>query len=133
MKFSEVQLPSNRRFGFLFSFIFLAIGIYFLYSQTSKVGLSFVVLSFFIGIVSIYKEDLLLPFNKVWMRFGFTLGLIISPIILGILFFILLTPVALITRSLGRDELRLKRVGGHTYWRQRNMNRSIKDSFRYQF
>jgi hypothetical protein len=74
-----------------------------------------------------------LPLNKLWFGLGILLGKIISPIVLGIMFFILITPVALATRAFGRDELKLKKRNLNTYWVSRNPAGPAKDSFKNQY
>ena len=76
------------------------------------------------------NPDLLGPFNKLWMLFGFMLGKIISPIVLGLLFFLVISPVALFCKMFGRDELRLKGSTANSYWVDR---RESQTSFTNQF
>jgi hypothetical protein len=66
------------------------------------------------------------------MRFGLLLGMIVSPIVLGLIFFIMFTPVAFLMRLRGRDELRLKSKEKHTHWIQRDTPMQT-DSFKHQF
>ena len=70
--------------------------------------------------IDLIKEDLLLPFNKLWMRLGFFLGKIISPIILGIIFFFIFTPIAYGMRIFNRDELNLKFGEKISHWKNRS-------------
>ena len=84
-------------------------------------------------ILTIIKPGLLLPLNKLWMRLGLILGSIISPIILGIIFFGLFTPIAFVMRLFSRDELRLKLEPRSSYWRIRNTSKQIVESFKNQF
>ena len=65
---------------------------------------------------TIIKPDTLLPLNKLWMRFGLLLGMIISPIVMGVIFFVIFTPIALIMRLFGRDELRLQFNKQSSHW-----------------
>ena len=82
--------------------------------------------------LTIVKDDILLPLNKLWMRFGFLIGMIVSPIILGIIFFGLFTPIALIMKLSGRDELKLKLKKKPNHWISRS--ELIKsESFKQQF
>jgi len=62
---------------------------------------------------------LLTPFNKLWMRLGLLLGLIISPLVIGMIFFVLFVPIGILMRLFGRDELRLKSKAGGSYWIRR--------------
>ena len=87
MKFSEVKLPSNRKFGIFFSGIFFVLSIYFLYLESYLLAPTFFIISLLFIVISIFKADLLLPLNKIWMRIGIILGRIISPIIMAAIFF----------------------------------------------
>mgnify|MGYP006143122933 FL=1 len=132
MKLSEIELPSNKKFGYFFTLIFTSVSIYFFINSM----LSWAILFAFIGVIffitTFVKASLLLPLNKLWMRFGLLLGQIISPLVLGIIFFGIFTPVALLMRLSGRDELRLKFKNKTSYWILRN--EPIQgDSFRRQF
>jgi len=86
-----------------------------------------------VSVATTFKEELLLPFNKLWMRFGFLLGLIVSPIVLGFIYFGLFTPISLIMRLVRRDELRLRLKNRTSYWIIRDPNHLKKTSFRNQF
>ena len=108
MKFSEIELPSNNRFGFFFTFVF-AVASSYLYNATSALWaytFGFVSLSFLT--ISMVKAEILLRLNKLWMQLGHLIGIMVSPIVLGIIFFGLFTPIALFMRLSGRDELWLK-------------------------
>jgi hypothetical protein len=106
----NAPLPSNKKFGLLFFGVFFALALYVHYKNeaTSIIGLLLLVSSFFL-ISSFFYQGLLSPLNKAWFMLGLALGKIVSPIVLGIIFFGLITPIALIARLLGRDELKLKR------------------------
>ena len=108
MKFSEVELPSNRNFGFFFAFIFGLVALYFYVNSSMAWGYPMAFFSALFLLVTIVKSDVVLPLNKVWMRFGLLLGLIVSPIVLGVIFFGMFTPITVLMRMSGRDELRLK-------------------------
>ena len=132
MKFSEVELPSNKKFGFFFTLVF-AIATGYFYTNASftwaYVFASTLVVFF---IVTVVKAEFLLPLNKLWMRFGLLLGMVFSPIVLGIIFFGLFTPIALIMRLSGRDELSLKFSKKPSHWILRS--ETIKsESFKQQF
>ena len=132
MKFSEIELPSNRKFGFFFTFVFGLAAAYFYYSANVGWVYVFIGLALIFLLVTLIKSDALLPLNKLWMRFGLLLGIIINPIVLGILFFGFFTPVAILIRLSGRDELRLKFSRKVSHWIIRS--ESIKsESFKQQF
>ena len=129
----KVQLPSNFRFGIFFTFIFLIISIYFLYNNNFNFFLLFVLLATFFFILSIMKPILLLPLNKLWMQLGFILGFIVRPLVLGFIFFIILSPIALILKFFNRDELNLKMSNKFTYWKEKEKLSSNKEDFKNQY
>ena len=133
MNFSEIELPSNRKFGLLFTAIFIIFSGYFLNEQAYRTASIFSGLSAIFLATSLLKEELLLPLNKLWMRFGLLLGMIVSPIVLGLIFFGLFTPIALGMRLFGRDELRLKLKRYETFWKLRQSVEKHSDTFRNQF
>ena len=131
MKFSEVALPSNRMFGLFFTLILLMVGWYFFdYRLVSNICLSMAVLFL---VVTIFKSELLLPLNKGWMMLGFLISIIVSPIVLGVLFYGLFVPTAIMMRIVGRDELRLKIKLRKSHWKYKQSVGSQKESFRNQF
>lgn len=132
MKNTEIELPSNKKFGLFFSLIFTLIAGYFYFSETwhAVYSSSLVALLFFL--VTVIKADALLTLNKLWMKFGVCLGLIVSPIVLGLIFFGLFTPIAILMRLSGRDELRLRVINKPSHWILRD--EPIKtEYFKYQF
>ena len=133
MNFPEIQLPSNRKFGFFFTAIFCVTAVYFILVNNfliffifSSLGLSFLV-------ATLLNANLLLPLNKLWMRFGLLLSKVISPIILGLIFFGIFVPVSLIIRLIGRDELNLKAKKKSSYWILRKISATKSYNFKYQF
>lgn len=132
MHFSEIELPSNRKFGFFFTFMFVITAAYFYYSNNVSWAYVFIGAASIFLFVTLLKSDALLPLNKLWMRFGLLLGMIVSPIVLGIIFFGLFTPIALLMRLSGRDELRLNFSHKVSHWITRS--EPIKsESFKHQF
>ena len=133
MEFPNIQLPSNRRFGVFCLFIFGLVGI-FLFEGVMTITLY--MLSALFGatlIVTLTKPSLLLPFNKGWMWIGYFLGRVVSPFVLGIIFFFLITPLALIFKISNRDELRLKPSKAQSHWRERSPIGPDAKSFKKQF
>jgi len=132
LNISEIKLPSNRKFGFFFTFIFAVLAAYFYHSANVSWVYVFVATALLFLLITLIKSDALLPLNKLWMRFGILLGMIVSPIVLGIIFFGILTPIAMLMRLSGRDELRLKYTQKASYWISRS--ELIKsESFKNQF
>jgi tellurite resistance protein TehA-like permease len=132
--FAEIELPSNRRFGLFMAAALLAIAAYrWTTHHPLQMAIAAVLAALFAG-VAFLKPTLLLPLNRAWMGLGTLLGLVVSPIVLGILFFALFTPLAIILRLAGRDELRLRRLpAGLSYWRVRAPPGPQPDSFPRQF
>ena len=120
MKFSEIELPSNKKFGFFFTFVFLVATIYFFFTDLILLSQGLVIITVSFLLITIFNPRLLLPFNKLWMRFGFLLSMIISPIVLGLIFFGLFTPYGLVMRLFGRDELHIRINNMNTYWKNRS-------------
>lgn len=132
MKFAEIELPSNQKFGFFFTFIFAVAATYFYYTANVTWTYVCIAAALIFLLVTLVKSDALLPLNKLWMRFGLLLGMIVSPIVLGIIFFGLFTPIAILMRLSGRDELRLKFNQKASHWILRG--EPIKsESFKHQF
>ena len=132
MKFSEIELPSNRKFGIFFTFVFALAAAYFYNSDIMTWAYLFSATSLIFLVITLVKDELLLPLNKLWMRFGLLLGIIVSPIVLGLIFFGLFTPIAMLMRLSGRDELKLKFSRKASHWISRS--EPIKSgSFKNQF
>jgi len=132
MRFYEIELPSNRKFGLFFTFLFATTAAYFYYSTNLSLAYVFIVAASIFLLVTLIKSDALLPLNKLWMRFGLLLGMLVSPIVLGIIFFGMFTPIAILMRWSGRDELRLKFNQKASHWITRS--EPIKSaSFKHQF
>ena len=128
------NLPSNQSFGFLFAGIFALIAAYAAYRGAYGFKVyGWLIAGAMIGLITITAPNLLTPFNKSWMRLGYVMGLVVSPLVLGVIFFFLITPVALVTRLFGRDELRLKKTKLNSYWIERDPPGPAGDSFDKQF
>lgn len=126
------KLPSNHKFGYFFTLIFLIVSIYFFFRE---IYMAFYVLgmcSIVFFLITIIKAEILRPLNKLWMSFGLVLGMIISPIVMGFIFFVIFTPTSILMRLYGRDELLLKFKYKPSYWTNRNYNIQ-SNSFKKQF
>lgn len=132
MKMSDVELSSNRKFGFFFTVVFLIIAFYFYYINSYVWFYISLTISLAFFTTTILKADFLLPLNKLWMQFGLLLGIIISPIVMGLIFFGIFTPLGILMRLLGRDELYLRVKRKKTYWINRE-DTVINDTFKNQF
>ena len=133
MSKNQTAIPSNRKFGLVFTIFFSILGGVLVVGYETHVGFVAVLLAITFGILSFFAEDKLLPINKAWMQFGLLLGRFINPVVLGLIFFILISPVAILTRVFGRDELRISKAIRKTYWRDRNPPGPDSYSFKNQF
>ena len=132
MSISDVELPSNRKFGFFFTAVFLIAAAYSYYVNSTGWLYTLGLIGTIFFVVTITKADILLPLNKLWMKFGLLLGMVVSPIVMGAIFFGIFTPVAILMRLFGRDELRLKFNKKTSHWLPRN-DALQSDSFKNQF
>ena len=133
MNLSEIEIPTNRKFGFFFSGVFFSASAYFYIGENLTVAYSLAALSIVFLAITIVRADALLPLNKVWMRFGLLLGMVVSPIVLGVIFFGLFTPISLAMRLFGRDELRLRFKQKSSHWIPRGSTNTQTESFKNQF
>jgi hypothetical protein len=121
---------SNRSFGLLFFIVFLIIGLWPL-KNGDNLNLYFSITSLIFLILGLLNSKLLSPLNKIWIKFGEILGIIIAPIIMALVYFVILTPVSLVVRVFGKDILGLKFINKQqTYWINRKKNMG---SMRKQF
>ena len=115
MKQSKIIIGSNRSFGIVFFVVFLIISIWPLLDEKELRYWSLIVSIIFL-ILGILKSNILTPLNKVWFKFGILLGNIISPIIMALIFFLVVTPISFIMRIFGKDILNLKKNNNSSYW-----------------
>lgn len=132
-RFDQIELPSNRRFGLLFSLVFAIAAIYVYDGAISHKPVIWATLCLITLAVTLIKADLLLPFNKLWMRIGLILGMVISPLVMGLIFYALITPIAVGIRLGGRDALRLRKSHKESYWIKREPIGPAPASFKNQF
>ena len=111
----DIKISSNRSFGIVFFIVFLLIAIYpFLDGNDLRIWS--LLISFVFLIFGLINSKILTPLNKIWFKFGLFLGKIISPLIMGFIFFIVVTPIGIIMRLLRKDLLNLKYNQKKTYW-----------------
>ena len=125
----KIKLPSNKNFGIVFSVVFLIISLWPLLNQDDVRIWSLIISGIFL-ILGLINSKLLLPLNKIWFKFGLMLGNFIAPIVMGIVYFMVVTPTGLIMRVLGKDLLNLKKNNKDTYWIDKdNSNNDLKNQF----
>ena len=129
MKNNKIKLGSNRSFGIVFFIVFLIIALYPLLNDNPLRLWSLIIALIFL-VLGLTKSNILTPLNILWMKFGMFLGVFISPIIMGIIFFLVVTPIGLIMRLFGKDLLNLKKNKTQSYWLTKE---KIKSSMKNQF
>jgi len=115
LKQNKIKIGSNRSFGIVFFVVFLIISIWPLLDEKELRYWSLIVSIIFL-ILGILKSNILTPLNKAWFKFGILLGNIISPIIMALIFFLVVTPISFIMRIFGKDILNLKKNNNSSYW-----------------
>ena len=111
----EVKIGSNRSFGIVFFIVFLIIAIYPFLNQ-GELRLWSLIVSIIFLILGLLNSKLLLPLNKIWFKFGILLGKIVSRLVMGLIFFFVVTPIGILMRILKKDLLNLKFNKNTTYW-----------------
>jgi Saxitoxin biosynthesis operon protein SxtJ len=128
------KIPTDQIFGLFIAGLLVILSAYTGYRGADiSVVCGLISISFVIGLVAFLKPRLLVPLKKIWLMIGEIMGKIISPITLGIIFFMIITPISIIGRLMGRDELRLKRRVAQSYWVNREPSGPDGDSFKNQY
>ena len=126
---NKIKISSNRNFGIVFFIFFLIISLWpLINNENIRMWSLFISLIFLI--LGIFNSKILEPLNKLWMKLGLLLGNIISPIIMAIIFFGIITPTSLFLKMLNKDILKLKKNRDNTYWTNKdNSNSDMKNQF----
>ena len=127
---SKIKISSNRSFGLVFFVVFLIVALWPL-KYEEDIRLWSLVLSIIFFILGILNSKLLTPLNKLWFKLGMFLGSIVSPILMGIVYFIVVTPIGIFMRLLGKDLLKTSKAKNtSTYWIKRiNKQSTMKKQF----
>ncbi len=125
----EVKIGSNRNFGIVFFVVFLIIASYPLIDG-GDLRIWSLIISIVFLFLGLIKSKILSPLNKFWFKFGIYLGKIISPLVMGIIFFLVVTPIGLLMRLLNKDLLNLKFNNNSSYWIEKTEPKSkMKNQF----
>ena len=125
----DVKIGSNRSFGIIFFLVFLLIATYPLING-DELRLWSLVISIIFLLLGLINSKILNPLNKLWFKLGIFLGKIISPLIMGIIFFLVVTPIGLLMRLLNKDLLNLKFNNNRSYWIEKTEPKSkMKNQF----
>ncbi len=111
----KIKVSSNKSFGIVFSIFFLLISVYPLLNNDPIYYWSLFV-SFIFLVLGLMNSKILSPLNLLWFKFGILLGKIVSPVVMGIIFFLVVTPISIILKIFGKDVLNLKFNNNKTYW-----------------
>ena len=126
---NKIKVGSNKSFGIVFFIFFLIVALYPLLNEES-IRIWAVILSVIFLILGLINSQALTPLNILWFKFGILLGKIISPIVMGLVFFLVVTPTGIIMRLLKKDLLKLKKNKLNTYWINRSESKSdMKNQF----
>ena len=125
----KIKIGSNRNFGIVFSIFFLIIALW-----PIKNNMDIRYWAFFISItfllLGILNSKLLTPLNKIWFKFGILLGNFIAPLIMGFVFFFVVTPISILLKIFKKDVLSLKKNNKATYWKKKsNYDTSMRNQF----
>tara|TARA_S200000501_G_C20359116_1_gene541067 strand:- start:76 stop:459 length:384 start_codon:yes stop_codon:yes gene_type:complete len=125
----EIKIGSNKSFGIVFSIVFLLISIYPLIND-ENIRYWSLLISFVFLVLGLLNSKILTPLNKIWFKFGILLGKIISPFIMGIIFFFVVTPIGLLMRILKKDLLNLSFNNDKSYWiKKKGPKSKMKNQF----
>ena len=126
---NDIKRSSNRGFGIVFFAVFFLVAFYPL-ANSGEIRIWSLTISVIFLILGLFDSKILTPLNNLWFKFGIFLGKIISPLIMGIIFFFVVTPIGLIMRLLRKDLLNLKYNKSRSYWIKKNGPKSkMKNQF----
>ena len=125
----DIKISSNRSFGIVFFVVFVLIAFYPLINQ-GDIRIWSLIVSLIFLVLGLLNSKILNPLNKVWFKFGIFLGKIVSPLVMGIIFFFVVTPIGFLMRLLKKDLLNLKFKDNKSYWIEKNEPKSkMKNQF----
>ena len=125
----NIKISSNKSFGIVFFIVFLIVSIYPIFNSGDLRIWSLIISTTFL-ILGLLNSSILSPLNKLWFKFGILLGSIISPIVMGIVFFGVVTPTSIIMKIFRKNLLGLKKNNKKTYWVEKPL---IKSKMKNQF
>ena len=129
MKKNNIKISSNRSFGIVFFIFFLIVSLYPLLNE-NELRLWALIISLIFLVLGLIDSIILTPLNKSWFKFGILLGKIVSPIVMGVVFFLVVTPISLIMKLFGKDILNIKKNKKQTYWIEKTGPKSkMKNQF----
>ena len=125
----KMKVGSNRSFGFVFSIVFLLIALWPLLNN-SEIRIWSLIISVIFLILGFLNSIILNPLNILWFKFGLLLGKVISPLVMGLIFFCVVTPIGILMKIFKKDMLKLKYNNKNSYWVDKNGPKSkMSDQF----
>ena len=125
----DIKIGSNKSFGIVFFVVFLLIALYPLLND-ENIRIWSLIISFIFLLLGIFNSKVLSPLNKVWFKFGILLGKVISPIVMGLVFFLVVTPTGILMKIFRKDLLNLKFNKNKSYWIEKKGPKSkMKNQF----
>ena len=125
----NIKIGSNRNFGIIFFIIFLIISLWPLLNGNG-VRIWAVSVSLIFLILGVLNSKILTPLNKIWFKFGILLGNFVAPVIMGVIYFLIVTPTGILVRFFNKDLLYLKKNNKNTYWIEKNdKNNNMRNQF----
>ena len=126
---SNIKIGTNKSFGLVFFVFFFIVSIFPLLND-GNIRIWSLIISIIFLILGILNSKILTPLNQVWFKFGILLGRFVSPVVMGVVFFAIVTPTSLIMKVLQKNLLNLKKGNKKTYWIERSKIKSkMKDQF----
>jgi len=120
---------TNRSFGIVFFIVFLLVSIY-PFLKNGEIRLWSLIVAIIFLILGLLNSKILTPMNYIWFKFGLMLGKIVSPVIMGVIFFLVVTPISFFMKILGKDLLNLKYNSNKSYWIKKDGPKSkMKNQF----
>ena len=129
MEDNKIEISSNKSFGIVFFVFFLIVSIFPLLND-GDIRVWSLIISLVFLILGILNSKILTPLNQIWFKFGILLGRFVSPVVMGIIFFAIVTPTSVIMRVLQKNLLNIKKGNKKTYWIERS---KIKSKMKNQF
>ena len=129
MNTKDIKIGSNKSFGIVFAVVFSLIALWPLL-EGNEIRLWSLIISIIFLTLGLFNSKILTPLNKLWFKLGVLLGNFIAPIIMGIIFFFVVTPTGIIMKLLRKDLIKLKKNNDESYWIEK---KDIKSSMKNQF
>jgi hypothetical protein len=128
----QPKVPSERSFGFVFAAFFFILGMWPAIGG-ARPRLSLIAVAAILLALALLAPNLLRPFNLLWYRFGLFLHKIVSPLVLGLLFLVVVTPIGVAARLFGVNLLQRRKPAAQSYWLPRSRSDAPDASMRDQF